>query len=209
MSTAPRGRTLADLATQDAPLPTRRAASLLAAVARDAGRRMPSDGASGFTSSQVLLSPDGSVTVQPEAAGEPVGGAAGLSAGASVGRLLFELLVGRPPLSRADAVEPFLTASLPPQVVVLLSRSCSDAPGQWPELAEWEAALAELAGGQGMAEPPRERAARRRRRAVQVAAIVVLAAISVSVVLLAPRWWDSATRDEGLGDPAVQLLDRS
>lgn len=209
MNAAPRGRTLADLAAQDAPLPTRRAASLLAAVARDAGRRMPTDGGSGFTSSQVLLTPDGSVTVEPAAEGEPAVGAEGLSAGASVGRLLFELLVGRPPLSRADAVEPFLTASLPPQVVVLLSRSCSDAPGQWPELAEWEAALVELAGGQGMAEPPHERAARRQRRAVLAAAIVVLALISVSLVLLAPRWWDAATRDEGLGSPAAQLLDRS
>jgi hypothetical protein len=170
---------------------------------------LPPDDARGFTSSQVLLAPDGSVTVEPAAVGDPAAGAAGLSAGASVGRLLFELLVGRPPLSRADAMEPFLTASLPPQVVVLLSRSCSDAPGQWPELAEWEAALAELAGGQGMAEPPRERMARRRRRAVLVAAIILLAAISVILVLLAPGWWDTATEDEGLGDPAAQLLDRS
>lgn len=209
MNAAPSGRTLADLAAQDAPLPTRRAASLLAAVARDAGRRVPPDAASGFTSSQVLLAPDGSVRIDATAGGEPTGDLTELSAGASVGRLLFELLVGRPPLSRADAMEPFLTASLPPQVVVLLSRSCSDAPGQWPELADWEAALAELAGGQGMAEPPRDRASRRRRRAVLVAAMVVLAAISVSLVLLAPRWWDSATRDEGLGSPAAQLLDRS
>lgn len=195
---------LAELIEREAPVPARRSAALLAAVVRDAGRLGADHGegpGTGFDAARVELVADGSVHI---AGPPPDGPAAGpsvpteASAGASIGRLLFELLVGRGPLDRDDALHPHLVDSLPPQVVALVARSCSDTPTQWPTLAEWEPALRELAGGQLMAEPPRLRARRRRRRAVIAVALAVLAAVSAVVVLSAPRWWAAVTTEEGL-----------
>jgi hypothetical protein len=202
-------RSLADLTEQDAPVPVRRAAALLAAVARDAEGAVAGHGegpGTGFDASQVLLVADGSVRITGAATGGRHGARAAPSAGASVGRLLFELLVGRAPLGRDDAVEPHLIESLPPHVVALVARSCSDTPTQWPALADWEPVLGELAGGQLMDEPRRRRARRRRRRATIAVAVAVLAAISLAVVLLAPRWWATVTTEEGLCVGRTHLL---
>jgi hypothetical protein len=211
MSAPERSRTLADMAREDAPLPARRAASVLLAVAREAERRAGGGvRMAGFTASQVTLCADGSVRIDQD---DPTGHITARdddTAGTSIGRLLFELLVGRPPLDRDDALQPFLTSSLPPEVVGLLARSCSDAPGQWPEVAEWREALGALAGGQAMGATARERAARRWRRVVLAVALAVLVAITVAVLVLSPRWWDSATRDEdGMAAVPAHFVDRS
>jgi hypothetical protein len=114
VSSSERSRTLAELARDDAPLPVRRAASVLVAVAHHVGgdtdlRSNAGVAPSGFVSSQITLGDDGSVRIgEADPAARPSSGEE-VSAGASIGRLLFELLVGRPPLGRADAVEPFLT----------------------------------------------------------------------------------------------------
>ena len=109
-------------------------------------------------------------------------------------------------VGRDDAVEPHLVESLPPHVVALMVRSCSDTPTQWPTLADWEPVLRELAGGQLMDEPRRDRSRRRRRRAMIAVALAVLAAISLAVVLLAPRWWATVTSEEGLCVGRTHLL---
>lgn len=190
-------------------MPVRRAAALLVAVVRDAGRLSAEHGegpGTGFDASAVQLVADGSVRITGAVPGGRHDAPAGPSAGASVGRLLFGLLVGRVPLGRDDAVEPHLVESLPPHVVALMVRSCSDTPTQWPTLADWEPVLRELAGGQLMDEPRRDRSRRRRRRAMVAVAVAVLAAISLAVVLLAPRWWATVTSEEGLCVGRTHLL---
>ncbi len=202
-------RSLADLTEQEAPVPVRRAAALLAAVARDAERAVAGHGegpGTGFDASQVQLVADGSVRITGAVPRGRPGAPDAPSAGASVGRLLFELIIGRVPQGRDDAVEPHLVESLPPHVVALVVRSCSDTPTQWPALADWEPVLRELAGGQLMDEPRRDRSRRRRRRAMIAVAVAVLAAISLAVVLLAPRWWADATTEEGLYVGRTHLL---
>lgn len=200
MTTPGHGRTLASLVHDDAPLAPRRAASVMVAVCRELER---ADAAghpcTDVTAAAVRLAPDGSVRIGRS------GSADGVSAGASVGRLLFELLVGRPPLGTEDAFEPHLQASLAPPVVAMVARSCAGSPGQWPSVAEWSVQLGALAGGQAPPLPPRRVMAIRRRRVAIAVALALLLAVSVVVVVLAPRWWDDATRDEA-GLPAAQWI---
>ena len=205
MSPPGRRRTLASLVLHEAPLPPRRAASVMVAVCREL-ERLEAAGTTvtDLDAERVELDADGSVQILP--GGDPDG----VAAGAGVGRLLFELSVGRPPLGSEDAFEPHLTRSMSPGTVSLLARSASGAPGQWPTLSDWSAALGAAAGGQAPPEPPAAIAARRRRRAGITVAAVLLVAVSVVVLVLAPRWWDDATREEGHGPTGrSQLVDRS
>jgi hypothetical protein len=168
---------------------------VLVPVARELARP-PAQGDSPHTdvsSSRVLLGEDGSVHIDGRGAPD------GVSAGAGVGRLLFELLVGRPPLSADDAAEPHLQASLGPSTVALLLRSCTDAPGQWPSVEDWQHELALVAGAMSPPPPPDQVAAHRRRARWIAVALVVLVLISTAVVVLAPRWWDAATDAGALG----------
>ncbi len=191
----------------EAPLAPRRAASVLVAVCRELELLTSSGTAvTDLSAGRIELAGDGSARIEPGAA------RTGVAAGAGVGRLLFELLVGRPPLGAEDAFEPHLTSTLPASTVALLARSCSDAPGQWPSVADWSAELARVAGGQAPAEPPQRTAARRRRRTAVVLAVVALVVLSVVVVALAPRWWDDATSEDGWsgpGDRTAQVTDWS
>lgn len=200
-----RRRTLASLAAEEAPLSPRRAAAVMVAVVRELERRDaagPTDDP--LRADDVVLAADGSVQVAGDGRPSGDGDRSGVSAGAAVGRMLFLLLVGRPPLGPDDAFEPHLRASLPAPAVALLARSCSPAPGQWPSVHDWAEPLADLAGGQAPPRPAAEVARLRRRRRLVAVAVVALLVISAVVVLLAPRWWDAATTDEsghGLAGP--------
>ena len=195
MSEPARRRSLATLVHDEAPLGARRAAAVLVPVAHELARPLPPGDAppTDVTSSRVLVGEDGSALIEGRGAPDGVG------AGASIGRLLFELLVGRPPLSAEDAAEPHLQASLPPSTVALLLRSCTDAPGQWPSIEEWQHELARIAGPMSPPPPPAQVAAHRRRARWIAVALLVLVLISVAVLVLAPRWWDAATDDGALG----------
>jgi len=225
----PRARTLASLVRAESPLPARRAAAVLLPVVRQlrrdeaAGRHIAD-----LRSQEVLLSTDGSVQIrrvvsrspgpdmasEPEIASGPEMGRAPemerapemtigqeVAAGACVGRLMVELLVGRPALGRDDALEPHITSSLPMRTTTLLARSCDDVSGQWPDLEQWATELATLAGAAAAPLAPAELASRRRRRIGLVVGTAILVALSVAAVILAPRWWDAATSEEG--SPAV------
>ena len=135
---------------------------------------------------------DGSVDVELTSAVAADGSDTVDGAGAAIGRLFFELLVGRAPLDRSDAFEPSLTAALGPSVCALIARSCSDFEGQWPSINEWSAALLDLAGGQATPPTAAERASALRRRILVGIGIALLVAISILVVLWAPGWWDGA-----------------
>lgn len=208
MSEPARRRSLASLVHDEAPLGARRAAAVLVPVARELARpRAPGDVPhTDVSSSRVLLGEDGSVRIDGRGAPD------GVSAGAGVGRLLFELLVGRPPLSADDAAEPHLQASLAPSTVALLLRSCTDAPGQWPSVEDWQHELARIAGPMSPPLPPDQVVAHRRRARWIAVALVALVLISVAVLVLAPRWWDTATEDGALGAAApsgAQPFERS
>ena len=200
MSAPGPGRSLASLVHDEAPLAPRRAASVLVAVCREL-ELLTSSGTrvTDLSAERIELAGDGSARIEP---GERP---SGVGTGAGVGRLLFELLVGRAPLGTDDAFEPHLTSSLPSSTVALLACSCSDAPGQWPSVADWSAELALVAGGQAPAEPPRRIAARRRRRMAVALAVLALVVLSAVVVVLAPHWWDDATHQESWSGP----LDRT
>ncbi len=192
-------RSLAELIHREAPVPLRRAASITLAVVRELEQHPGSVGPDGVLAAEhVELHADGSVglpaAVRPSGVGDPLGLAATppSAAGAASGRLLFELLIGRPPLDRADALEPAVRQVLDPGDLALLARSCSDAEGQWPELAEWRVVLTPLAGGQATDPPPAALAAARRRQVLVLLGVFVLVAVTVLVVLLAPAWWDAA-----------------
>ena len=149
----------------------------------------------------VSLGGDGSVTLPPTPPAEgpgddPTASAAG---GATLGRLYFELLVGRRPLERADAHEPAITAALDPSVCALLARSIGDAPGQWPDPATWAGTFAAVAGGLAPPPPPRQVRHERRRRSAALVALGILAAVTLAIVLAAPGWWDGTS--EGSGPP--------
>lgn len=208
MSEPARRRSLASLVHDEAPLGARRAAAVLVPLARELARPCAPGTAphTDLTSSRVLLGEDGSVRI------DGYGAPDGVSAGAGIGRLLFELLVGRPPLSADDAAEPHVQASLSPSTVALLLRSCTDAPGQWPAVEDWQHELAVVAGAMSPPPPPGQMAAHRRRSRWIVAALVALVLISVAVLVLAPRWWDAATDDGALGGPGSpggQTFERS
>ncbi len=123
------------------------------------------------------------------------------AAGATVGRLWFELLIGRPPLGSQDAYEPALISTLEPAQRSLIARSCSSSPGQWPRLRDWTTELDRAAGGQALPPPPARRAAARRRAIVAFVALIVLVVTTIAVLVLAPGWWDGATED---GSSTVQ-----
>ena len=110
---------------------------------------------------------------------------------------MVELMIGRPALGREDALEPHITSSLPTRTTTLLARSCDDVVGQWPDLEQWAAELEALAGPAAPPLAPAHLRSRRRRRIILVAGSAVLAAVSIATLLLAPRWWNDATSDEG------------
>jgi len=156
-----------------------------------AGRRITD-----LRSTEVLLWTDGSVQIHRDER-QQVTARQQVAAGACVGRLMVELLVGRPALGRDDALEPHITSSLPMQTTTLLARSCDDVSGQWPDLDQWATELEALAGAAAAPLAPAELAARRRRRIGLAVGTAILIAVSMAVLLLAPRWWDAATSEEG------------
>jgi hypothetical protein len=146
-----------------------------------------------LTTDGVVIGADGTIRFErptdrsaegPDAAPEP-------EAGAAIGRLLFELLVGRPPLGRDDAFEPTLFAELGATLCALLARSFSDSPGQWPDASTWRSALE--AHTRGLAPPPPPSVVRkeRRRRVLIALGVALLALVTVVTLVLAPRWWDA------------------
>ena len=204
-----RARTMDELIAADAPLPPGRALALMVAVTRTVAALDPERAPSRLEADQVRLHEDGSVSFEVPRRDEPAGSPAPEpELGASIGRLLFALLAGRPPVGRDDAFEPTLRAALAPSTCALIARSASEAPGQWPDVEEWTTELAHVAGTIAPPLPAPERRRARRRRALLVGALVLLALVSILVVWLAPRWWDAATDERSLGTGAgpSQLL---
>ncbi len=199
-----RRRTLASLVEERAPLGPRRAAAVLLPVTREVQRAerrgaTPTD----LSATDVILDVDGSARVRGD------GPSNGIVPGACVGRLFLELLVGRPPLGREDALEPHLTSSLDPATLSLVARSCGDVPGQWPTTSEWIEVLDRLAGSGATPLSPAERSATRRGRVAVIIAVTVLVAVSAIVLVLAPRWWDDATSESSATTaPAAQAAPR-
>lgn len=152
-----------------------------------------------FRTDQVRLSGDGSVefdrdlTVRVDQAdtSEPS------TCAASVGLVLFELLMARAPISSADAFEPGITSALPPELSALIVRSVSDTAAQWPTLDNWVDSLTPNVGGAATPKPPERQRRDRRRAVVSVVLLVILAAITILVVTWAPGWWDNTGSDEG------------
>lgn len=190
-----RNQRLSDVVELDAPLPGSRAMALTAAIARTVATLDPTDSPARLDPSEVVLHDDGTVTVAPRAGAARCTDPADSELGASIGRMLFTLLVGRAPLSRDEGYEPALRAALPMTTCALVARSASDAPGQWPSPEEWVAELARVAAAHAPPPPPAERRRNRRRRQVLVAALIALVAASLAAAVLAPRWWDDATDD--------------
>ena len=212
MSTPQPRRALDELIRSEAPVPAGRATSIMVAVARELARSEAAGWDRGaLETRQVLLGADGSVEVlgdpgRPIEVPDPTDPDAprpGTAAGASIGRLLFELLTGRPPLARDDAFEPVARRSLSPSACGLLARSFSDSPGQWPDALTWSDALESEAGPMAPPLPPKVLVAQRRRRLLLLGGLVLLAAATVIVLVLAPSWWDSAT--EGSLGAAVRV----
>lgn len=201
MARRPAGRSLRDLVDADAPLPPGRAASVMVAVARHVERVEASGRDAGeLVADEVVLHADGSVELRrtpvpsPTTPGVPEDGPAmGTAGGAATGRLLFELLVGRPPLGREDAFEPAIVSAFEPATCSLLARSLSESPGQWPRAAEWRRALEAETRGLAPPLPPREQASIRRRRLLVALGLVVLVTATVVVLVLAPTWWASVS----------------
>lgn len=190
-------RCVRDLVEEDAPLVPSRALAVAVAVARhlewiEEGGTDPGI----LDSRSIQVAADGSVRIATDAPGRgPVRVTApgspdpGTGGGATIGRLLVELLTGRPPLGREDAFEPVVTGALSAAACSLVARSISDAPGQWPDAATWRRALEAASGGQAPPLPPADAARARRRRAAAIAGLVLLVAATVVVLVLAPRWW--------------------
>lgn len=195
-------RSLQDVVDTEAPVPPARATAIAVAVARHL-ESLESAGldAGSVDASRVLLAADGSVAITGVGGGrrpdadEAGGGTLGTEGGASVGRLLFELLTGRPPLGREDAHEPAVTTALTPELCALLARSFSDAPGQWPDAHTWRCALESEIGGLAPPLTPRQAATARRRRVLVALGMAVLVTATVVILLLAPRWWDSLSEE--------------
>lgn len=198
-----RERRLSDVIETEAPVQVGRALAIMVAVSRAVGALDPASVPARIEADDVRLREDGSVALDPSVAPRADGDEA--EAGASLGRLLFALLVGRRPLHRDDAFEPSLRAELPPSTCALIARSASNAPGQWPSVEQWTDELTHVAGPHAPALPPPERRRVRRRRAVLAAALVVLAVASIVAVWLAPSWWDGATDSEGSLAPVAQV----
>jgi len=188
-------RPLQDLVATEAPLPARRAAAVLLSVARGMrSEQLHGRDPGPLRSADVILHDDGSVDLRPSGTTDPDPPDPDRPgpAGASLGRLLFELLVGRPPLDRADALEPAITDTLEPADCALVARSCSEAPGQWPSVDEWVDALTRIAGSQAPPPAPAERARQRRRIRLIGAGLAALALASVLSLVLTPVWWRGA-----------------
>ena len=194
----PAGRPLAEVIDADAPIPTQRAAAITLALAREL-RRVADRGPLrvDLRAADVTVYADGSVRVRPPSHPTAVGSVGPDGSGAAIGRLFFELLVGRAPLDRTDAFEPALTNALSPTVCALIARSCSPADGQWPTIDEWSTALVALAGGQATSPTPSERRRARLRRLLVGLGMTVLVVVTLLVVLRAPDWWDTANDDGG------------
>ena len=209
-----RARTLADVIATEAPVPTGRALALMVAVSRTVGALDPDRAPRRLGPDDVLLSEDGTVTLVATAAASPAA-EPDSELGASIGRLLFALLVGRRPIDHDDAFQPTLRAALPPSTCALIARSASESPGQWPSPGEWTDELTQVAGALAPPLPAPERRRTRRRQVALGVALVVLVAASIIVLWLAPRWWDSANDDEGSpaparsGDRTATQLDRA
>ncbi|MDQ2678213.1 MAG: hypothetical protein M3Y51_05670 [Actinomycetota bacterium] len=208
-----RARTVAEVIASDAPVPAGRALAIMTAVSRSVGALDPAVAPARLTPEQVRLHEDGSVSLPAAEREEPPGvSPPEPELGASIGRLLFALLVGRAPIDREDGFEPALRAALPTSTCALIARSASEAPGQWPTVDDWTAELTRVAGALAPPVPAPEQRRVRRRRIALVAALALLVAVSLVVVWSAPRWWDSATDDEGSlpvagrAVPAVQLV---
>lgn len=208
--------TLDAAAVERAPMDHAHAAALLVPVVREllraatAGRDLD-----GLRASEVVLGADGSVELCSSSDGpsNDTSTAEIFPVGALVGRWYFRLLVGRAPLGRHDAFEPVVTSGATTAVRSLVAGACSDQPGQWPGLREWEAALLDQAGRLAPPPTPAERRAARRRRWLVAAGLALLVVVSLLVLWLAPRWWDAATEDAvgspALGAPAAQELRES
>lgn len=202
-------RTLAEVVRAEAPVSARRAASIMVAVAR-AVERAETGGreVAPPTAATVVIAADGTVRLDdPEIAGPRAGTGptvTGSETGAAIGRLLFELLVGRPPLGRDDAFEPTLLAELGTTVSSLLARSFSDSPGQWPDVATWRAALEAYAGGSAPPLPPAVVRKERLRRVGVALGVVVLALVTVVTLVLAPRWWDATEEGAPAAGPPTE-----
>ena len=206
-----RARTVAEVIADDAPVAAGRALAIMAAVTRTATALDPDRAPTRLTADQVRLHEDGSVSLDAARAdiGSPATGSPDESElGASIGRLLFALLVGRPPFDREEAFEPTLRAALPASTCALIARSASEAPGQWPTVDDWTDELTNVAGPLTPPLPAPERRRARRRRIILLAALALLAAVSVVVVWLAPRWWDAATDEKSIGSDAPAQLER-
>lgn len=191
--------TIAKIAAEHAPLDPRHAAALVLGTVDAAVHSRPSDLPSRLNPD--LIEVDERQKIHLLHDGDP-GGRASPHAqgvhdaehlGADVGELLFLLLVGRPPRGAEDAFEPHIRASLSPQLVSLLARACSSAPGQWPMATEWIGPLQSFLGSASRLSAPRHTAARRRRNAITAAALVALILVSAIVLWMTPRWWDTAT----------------
>lgn len=211
-----RARTVADVIADDAPVATGRALAIMAAIARTVAALDPGRAPHLLTAERVRLHEDGSVSLDVD----PIGGEAGATGrgagptdasgppqagelGASIGRLLFALVVGRPPFDREEAFEPAVRAALPASTCALIARSASQAPGQWPTVEDWTDELTRIAEPLAPPLPATERRRARRRRVTLLAALVLLVVVSTVVVWLAPRWWDAATDEGSLApDPA-------
>jgi hypothetical protein len=204
--------TLDAVAAERAPMDHAHAAALLVPVVREllradsAGRDLD-----GLPATEVVLGEDGTVqlTASSDHGRDDASGAEELPVGVLVGRWYFRLLVGRAPLGRDDAFEPVVTSGATTSVRSLVAGACSDQPGQWPGLVEWQDALVEQAGRLAPPPSPAERRAAQRRRWLVAAGLALLIVVSLLVLWLAPRWWNDATEDAvgpPLGVPSAQEL---
>lgn len=181
-------RTFASVVSDDAPLRPGRAAAVMLAVTEAAVEiRRTGRYAGPLHAEQIELRADGGVRLRD--AGLELADADGTDpAASSIGRRLVELLTGRAPTGRDDALHLATSAQLPPPIVSLVVRSVSTDAAAWPTLTEWHAALSQFAGPHAAAPAPGLRRSRRRRVALVVGGAVTLAAVSIAVVLAAPRW---------------------
>lgn len=199
-------------------MPAARATAIATAVAR----HLETIEAAGFDPGRIdptrlVVSADGSVSLTgaggrllEDHERDDTGPSIGTEAGASVGRLLFELLVGRAPLGREDAFEPVLVSSLSPRVCALMARSLSDAPGQWPTSGAWRARLEEDIGGQAPPLPPAEQRRQKRHRALMIIGLVVLVGATIAILAMAPVWWSEVNeRSLGTGPGSLHAVLRA
>lgn len=209
--TGARRQSLAALAAEEAPLRPRRAAAVILAVL-DEVLQTPLASGSSLEADQVVLDEHGAIHIPAVDPARMVGpdqsdprSSELDQRGADVGRLFFLLLLGRPPRGSEDAFEPHLLSELSEDLVSLVARACSPSPGQWPDLHEWTQPLEKFAGAVSPGLPPHRRRAQRRRRLAVGIAMAALIAVTLAVLLLTPRWWDTATSDEGLGSPTPTI----